>query len=485
MKLLIITQAVDSADTTLGFFVRWIEEFGHKFEKVTVICLKEGEHHLPARIQVHTLGKTGAQAHGVSRLLVRLRYSMRFINLLLHTRHEYDAVFVHMNQEYVILGGMLWRLWGKRIFLWRNHAKGSLLTTLAVMLSHRVYCTSHSAYTARFAKTRVMPVGIEVADDMPHVPQEKSILVLGRLAPVKRIDVILEAIGRISPQYAHGLTVNIYGDALLRDAAYAQALYAQGARIQNGARIQFHPGVPHTETAALYASHQVYINLTPSGSFDKTILEAMAAGTLVVAANDEVFEVTQELTWQSNNTGELARVIERALFMSATSAGAERRYEEVQFVKEHHSLSKLVTEFAAEATAKKPAFINDFSDLGLLVRYGISGVMGILTNLTVLYILTDIFSIWYIFSAFAALAASLVLAFSMQKFWTFKGGGGSTRHQFAWYMCIALLSMSANVALLYILVDLLHVWYLLAEFGINIVLALVSFVANKRFTFKS
>jgi len=57
MKLLIITQAVDTTDSNLGFFHGWIEEFARHCSKVTVICLREGKHSLPTNVRVLSLGK--------------------------------------------------------------------------------------------------------------------------------------------------------------------------------------------------------------------------------------------------------------------------------------------------------------------------------------------------------------------------------------------------------------------------------------------
>ena len=132
MKLLIITQTVDKNDPILGFFHRWIGEFAKNFEKVTVICLEMGEHHLPKNVKVLSLGKEAGRS--------KFQYLFKFYKYILQERKNYDAVFVHMNQEYVLLGWKFWKLWDKKIFLWRNHAKGNLFTRLAVLLSDKVFC---------------------------------------------------------------------------------------------------------------------------------------------------------------------------------------------------------------------------------------------------------------------------------------------------------------------------------------------------------
>src|SRR3972149_3520538 len=99
MRLLIVTQVVDTNDSDLGFFHRWIEEFAKHCESIVVICLKEGQHRLPPTVAVYSLGK-GKTASGFQLPAGRrFRYTIRFFTLLWRLRNSYDAVFVHMNPE--------------------------------------------------------------------------------------------------------------------------------------------------------------------------------------------------------------------------------------------------------------------------------------------------------------------------------------------------------------------------------------------------
>ena len=130
MKLLILTQKVDRRDPILGFFHRWIEEFAKHYEQMIVICLQKGEFDLPKNVRVRSLGK--------EEKLGRWQYLIRFYKYIWQERKNYDAAFVHMNQEYVLLSWKFWKLWGKKIFLWRNHAQGNILTRLAVLFSNKI-----------------------------------------------------------------------------------------------------------------------------------------------------------------------------------------------------------------------------------------------------------------------------------------------------------------------------------------------------------
>lgn len=119
-----MTQVVDLEHPVLGFFHRWIIEFAKHCEHVHVICLQEGKHDLPANVSVHSLGKEMGKG--------RLVYLYRFYRLIWSLRREYDKVFVHMNQIYVILGAPVWKLLGKRVGLWYVHKQVSVSLRLAV-----------------------------------------------------------------------------------------------------------------------------------------------------------------------------------------------------------------------------------------------------------------------------------------------------------------------------------------------------------------
>lgn len=334
MKLLILTQAVDSQDPVLGFFHRWIEELAKTCESVHVICLKEGAHDLPKNVLVHSLGKE----QGAS----RLQYVWRFYRFIWLLRKEYDAVFVHMNPEYVVLGGILWRLMGKRVFLWRNHYQSGFLTDLAAPLCHKVFYTSRFSYTAKFRNAVQMPVGVDVAACRPdaaamHTP--RSILSLGRISPSKRIDVLIDALG-ILREHGVAFSADIHGSPLPQDEAYHTGLKDQAARLGLDS-VQFHPGPRNADTPAIYASHDIFVNASRSGMYDKTIFEAAACGTVVVASSgDYAAEADTRCVFKDSDAADLARALEGILTLPPSEAVALRSHG--MALAQKHSLESLM-----------------------------------------------------------------------------------------------------------------------------------------------
>lgn len=339
MRLLVCTQAVDLDDRALGFFHRWLEEMARQFESVEVICLREGRHSLPANVRVHSLGKEGGAS--------RLKYVGRFYRYAFALRREYDAVFVHMNQEYALMGGALWKLFKKRVALWRNHKMGSLFTDIACWLSDAVCYTSPEAYVAKKPRSLQMPIGIDTARfrlSAKPAPFD-SVLFLGRLDPVKKPEVFLAAVDLLARR---GITCRIdgYGDPTDSAAPHVATLQELIPPLEERGILSWHSGVAHEKTPEIYAAHAIYVNITPSGSFDKTIGEAMASGCLVVAANAAIRGIVpDELMVDPDSFEDVARGIEAALMLQE-AAREETIRRSVAFIERGHSLKALVERLA-------------------------------------------------------------------------------------------------------------------------------------------
>lgn len=329
MKLLIFAQKVDSEDPVLGFFHRWVEEFSQHVEKVTVICLYEGTHNLPQNVSVFSLGKEKGNS--------RIQYVLNFFKYVWQKRSEYDSVFVHMNQEYILLGGLFWKLFGKKVYMWRNHHAGTFLTDIAAFFCTKVFCTSQFSYTAKYKKTKFMPVGVDTnlfkADgSIPRDP--KGIVSLGRISPSKYVEVFIDAVTNVHAKDS-AVSGHVYGSPLPVDEGYYQDL-----KKRSGSHISFHGSVTNTEAIQVYPQYNIFINTSSSGMYDKTIFEAMASGCLVLASNDNLRgKISDDFVFKHKDTAELSVKLQKMLEYTPTER-EERLAELGKFVQEH-SLTNL------------------------------------------------------------------------------------------------------------------------------------------------
>lgn len=338
-NLLIITQKVDKTDPVLGFFHNWIIEFSKNLEKVNVICLEKGEYDLPQNVKVFSLGKE----NGVS----KIKYVLNFYKYIWKLRGEYKSVFVHMNQEYVLLGRVFWRIFGKKVLMWRNHPSGNLLTKISVLFSDKVYCTSRDSFTNRFKKTEVMPVGINVPDEIENnFRVENTILSAGRISPVKNIEDIISAFSKII-KVKNNVRLSVVGSPTKRkiDEDYYNSIINLAKDLPKDL-ITFSGSVPPEELKNFFKRHDIFINGTTPGSFDKTILEAVSLGCVSFVCQDiwqgtEFSYLKNHFYFEYKNTEELSKKVLKFLSLEKDEK-MKLRKEYFSFVFKYHSLQSLV-----------------------------------------------------------------------------------------------------------------------------------------------
>ena len=351
MNLLLITQKVDKNDDILGFVHGWIEEFSKNVEKLTIICLQGGEYNFSSNVQVFSLGKPtqGWPASDWERLFCKLKALVSFYKYIFKLRKEYDAVFVHMNKEYVLLGGLFWRVMGKKILMWYNHIFGNFSTRIAIFFSNIVLHTSPHAFTACFHKSRIMPAGINTNVFRKNKNIEKnsqSLLFVGRISPIKKVDILFKAVD-ILREEGKQIFVEIYGEPFSdSDENYLNEIKREFKHLIDGGFIKLCGSLPNYKTPDVYNKNEIFINLTNSGSLDKTTLEAMSCETLVLVSNksfEDIFSNKMKgiLMFEENNYYDLSEKIKNLLDISQdkkVTIASEMR----QLVLKKHSLEKMI-----------------------------------------------------------------------------------------------------------------------------------------------
>lgn len=341
IRLLIITQQIDKNDPVMGFFHNWIKEFSSVFEKITVICLKKGAEDLPDNVNILSLGKE----EGLS----KFGYVIRFYKYIWSERENYNAVFIHMNQEYVLLGGLIWKFLNKRVVMWRNHLQGNYLTKIAVALSDKVFCTSEKAFVANFKKAKLMPVGIDTkifSRDRNIERKKGSILFLSRISPVKKLELILEAFYILDKQNIN-FGLSIIGDPTSRDEDYYKKIRHKAFSLERVGKVIFSKGIPNADAPKVFNKHELFINATQIGSFDKTILEAMACECLPITSNTAVKNIIPNtFLFKEEDPIDLADKLKFALSLNEEEKKKFRQFEAGGVKK--HNLENLTSKLFKE-----------------------------------------------------------------------------------------------------------------------------------------
>jgi len=350
MHLVILTQVLDRDDAVLGFFHGWCEAFAGHVDRLTVFAQRVGQVDLPDHVDVRSLGKEsgGGRWTMLSRLWAGLAS--------LRGEARPDAVLAHMVPKFVHYAAPLCKPRGVPMYLWYTHKGVDRNLRMAVPMVRRVFTASAESFRMTGQERRVVVTGhgIDCERFAPGAePRTVDVLAVGRLAPSKAQDELLEALTRLTP----APRVEIAGDILLPgDAAFRDALHAFAEERLPGA-VSFLGAVAWPEVADAMRRARVLVNTSRTGSLDKVVLEAMACGTLPLTCNESfepVFgpELSQRLMFPRDDPAALSDALARLLEMSPEERAAlGGRLREL--VLAEHDLRRLVPLLVSEMEAER------------------------------------------------------------------------------------------------------------------------------------
>lgn len=129
-------------------------------------------------------------------------------------------------------------------------------------------------------------------------------------------------------------------------------------------------------------------------------------------------------------------------------------------------------------------FLTHFKDLRVVAKYGISGSIAAASQIGVLAFLVEQINMQFIFAVIYAFIFSAFVAFTLQKFWTFRDRSLNHVHfQMMQYVALVLVAFTLNITLMYIFVGIFNIWYIFAQIITIGMVAVVTFLSNKIFIF--
>ena len=117
------------------------------------------------------------------------------------------------------------------------------------------------------------------------------------------------------------------------------------------------------------------------------------------------------------------------------------------------------------------------------MRFLVVGVLSIATDATALFVLHGVLRIWLPAATAGAYGVAFVVNFGLNRIWVFRATDSVTR-QLKWYLAL----VAANLALTVVLVPTLTrlgIQYLASKLLVAAVLAVLNYVASRRWIFVS
>lgn len=281
-RLLLFNLATDADDPVLGFTTSWIRALAQHCDHIDVVTMRAGRLAVPENVSVYSVGKE----HGWG----ELRRAVEFYRILFTVlRQHYDACFAHMQPLFAVMAAPLLRLLGVPLTLWYAHKSVSLKLRLAEKWVDHVVTASPESFRLSSSKVIVTGHGIDTSVFAPGAPRSIdepfAILSVSRIAPVKQIEVLLDA-ARILAGRGVRFHLTIAGSAEPQHDDYFHRLQTLALDPVLVDPVTFLGSVPYEQVAELYRRADVMVNLSATGSIDKAVLEAMSCGTPVVTSNE-------------------------------------------------------------------------------------------------------------------------------------------------------------------------------------------------------
>ena len=286
MRLVFVTQTIDSEDPNLAVAVDWVKALAVRCEEVRVIADRVRTHDLPPNVTFQTFAAP-------SRLERGARFERAVAEALRDPRPQ--ALIAHMVALFLVLAAPIARVRRVPLILWYAHWRVSPTARLADRLCAAAISVDRDSDPIRSGKLREIGHGIDLSRFVPKNGSEYDgstlrLLALGRTAPWKGYSTLLDG---FEEALGSGLdaTLEIRGPSTKAEEQSHRADLA--ARIAGSPALSTHADiaapVPRDRVPALLAASDALVTAADSGhatqTLDKVVYEASACAVPVIASN--------------------------------------------------------------------------------------------------------------------------------------------------------------------------------------------------------
>jgi len=284
MKTLIIYNLETDLDSqVLAAAHDWVEAFAAQVDKVFVYSTHVGRTKLPANVVVKELGGGSF----LKRFVGLFRLYKSFAISLKHRSSV--CVFHHMSPRTLLIVGPLYKIAGIKQGLWYSHSKKSPSLKYSQVFANRIFTSTPSAIPISNGRVRYVGHGIKSQSLLDALnsstKKREGILALGRIVPVKNIEL---AISAISKSKYKDLQLTCIGPHL-SESEYVKSL--TDLAVSHQVELKLEQALPYSKIPQVLSGFEFIFTGTPR-SVDKAVIEGAMSGCFVLAVEKEILEMT-------------------------------------------------------------------------------------------------------------------------------------------------------------------------------------------------
>ena len=115
-----------------------------------------------------------------------------------------------------------------------------------------------------------------------------------------------------------------------------------------------------------------------------------------------------------------------------------------------------------------------------IMRFGVVGVISFLVDYGILYVLTEKANIYYLLSAGISFTVSVVINYLLSMSWVFKSNKKrGKKEEFIIFIVLSLGGLLLNQVMMYVFVDYMNLYYLLAKIVATAIVMIYNFTSRK------
>jgi mannosyltransferase len=228
----------------------------------------------------------------------------QLLRLRFRAREQHPAPIWHARRNNEMIVGVLLKRLGwpiRLVFTYAGGGRQTWITRFLVRNMEAVIATGEKAASLLDRKSVVIHHGVDTALYCPPadraaafaaagLPGRRAIGCFGRLRPQKGTDVFVEAMCRLLPRYPD-FTAIVIGAVSKDNESFVGQLKAQSAAAGISGRLRFLGERPVAEMPLWFQRISIYAFTSRREGFGLTLIEAMAAGTALVAARSGAADV--------------------------------------------------------------------------------------------------------------------------------------------------------------------------------------------------
>lgn len=116
-----------------------------------------------------------------------------------------------------------------------------------------------------------------------------------------------------------------------------------------------------------------------------------------------------------------------------------------------------------------------------ILKFGVVGGLAFVIDYTLLYLLTEFLNIHYLVSSIISFSVSVIFNYILSIKWVFDVNKKQDVKEFIIFIVLSIIGLGINSLIMYIMVDLMNVYYMASKIVATAVVMVYNFITRKIF----